>query len=187
MVLGGLEGKGTEALMQIMNLYETVFVLHPELTEEEVEASIQQIAGLLESRGSKILRIERGGKRRLAYPIEKQRYGYYNLMHFWAPPGAPMELERMYRLNERVLRYLTVRFEKEEQLTGFSRMPEDESREEERSDRRSSPPGEGREARAQEEVEEAEGGSEAEAPLQAETAVADAAPEPTEHLPEEAS
>jgi small subunit ribosomal protein S6 len=118
------------------NLYETIVVLHPELTEEEVETSIQSIVKLLEGRGSDVIRMERGGKRRLAYPVRKQRYGYYNLLHFRAAPELPVELERTFRLNERVIRYLTVRFDKEEQLSGFTRLTDDEGHDEEREDRR---------------------------------------------------
>ena len=118
------------------NIYETVFVLHPELTEEDVETNVQSLIQLLEGKGAEIIRIDRGGKRRLAYVMRKQRYGYYNLIHFRATPEALPEMERMYRLSERVLRYLTVRFEKEEQLTGFTRVPDDEGREEDREDRR---------------------------------------------------
>ncbi|MGE3539406.1 MAG: 30S ribosomal protein S6 [Candidatus Tectimicrobiota bacterium] len=117
-------------------LYETVFVLHPELTEEDVEANIQSTIQLLEGKGSEIIRIDRGGKRRLAYVMRKQRYGYYNLIHFRGTPEALTELERIYRLSERVLRYLTVRFEKEEHLTGFTRVPDDDGREEDRDERR---------------------------------------------------
>jgi len=91
---------------------------------------------LLESHGSEIIRTERGGKRRLAYPVEKQRYGFYSLIHFHGTNAALSELERMYRLNERVLRYLTVRFEKEEHLTGLTRMGDDDGRDEDRDDRR---------------------------------------------------
>ncbi len=118
------------------NLYETVFVLHPELTEEDVETNIQSTIQLLETRGAEIIRIDRGGKRRLAYVMRKQRYGYYNLIHFRGTPEGLTELERIYRLSERVLRYLTVRFEKEEHLTGFTRVPDDDGREEDRDDRR---------------------------------------------------
>jgi small subunit ribosomal protein S6 len=118
------------------HIYETVFVLHPELTEEEVEADIQNIVGVLENGGGEILRIDRGGKRRLAYQVQKQRYGYYNLMHFRAEPEALPPLDRTYRLSERILRYLTVRFDKEEQLTGFTRLAEDEGRDEDREERR---------------------------------------------------
>jgi small subunit ribosomal protein S6 len=118
------------------HLYETVFVLNPELTEEDVEANVQNFVQLLENKGAEIIRIDRGGKRRLAYVMRKQRYGYYTLIHFRATPAPLPELERMYRLSERVLRYLTVRFEKEEHLTGFTRVPDDDGREEDRDERR---------------------------------------------------
>jgi hypothetical protein len=68
--------------------------------------------------------------------MRKQRYGYYTLIHFRATPEPLPELERTYRLSERVLRYLTVRFEKEEHLTGFTRVPDDDGREEDREERR---------------------------------------------------
>ncbi len=122
----------------IKNLYETVFVLHPEMTDEEAEAGIQNTVQLLEGKGVEIIRVDRGGKRRLAYVIRKQRYGYYTLIHFRTTPEPLLELERMYRLNERVLRYLTVRFEKEEHLTGFTRVPDDDGRDDDRDDRRRS-------------------------------------------------
>ena len=117
-------------------LYETIFILHPELTEEEAEEAVQSLNKILEDRGSETIRIERGGKRRLAYPIRKQRYGYYTLIHFRALPDALFELERVYRLNDRVLRYISVRYDKEEQMTGFTRLPDDDGREEGRDDRR---------------------------------------------------
>lgn len=117
-------------------LYETVFILHPELTEEEAEEAVQSLNKILEDRGSETIRIERGGKRRLAYPIRKQRYGYYTLIHFRALPEALLELERTYRLSDRVLRYISVRYDKEEQMTGFARLPDDDGRDEGREDRR---------------------------------------------------
>ena len=118
-------------------LYETIFILHPELTEEEAEETVQSLNKILEDRGSETIRIERGGKRRLAYPIRKQRYGYYNLIHFRALSDALLELERVYRLSDRVLRYISVRYDKEEQMTGFTRLPDDDDRRDEgREDRR---------------------------------------------------
>ena len=117
-------------------LYETIFILHPELSEEEAEETVQNLNKVLEDRGSETIRIERGGKRRLAYPIRKQRYGYYNLIHFRALSDALLELERVYRLSDRVLRYISVRYDKEEQMTGFTRLPDDDGRDEGRDDRR---------------------------------------------------
>ena len=117
-------------------LYETIFILHPELTEEEAEETVQNLNKVLEDRGSETIRIERGGKRRLAYPIRKQRYGYYTLIHFRALSDALLELERVFRLSDRVLRYLSVRYDKEEHMTGFTRLPDDDGRDEGRDDRR---------------------------------------------------
>lgn len=120
-------------------IYETVFVLHPELTEEDVEASISTVETVIKDKDAEIIRVERGGKRRLAYPVQKQRYGYYNLIHFRALPGTLAELERTYRLSERVIRYLTVHFDKEEELTGFTRLGDEDGRDEDRDDRRRGP------------------------------------------------
>ena len=117
-------------------LYETIFILHPDMTEEEAEEAVQNLNKVLEDRGSETIRIERGGKRRLAYPIRKQRYGYYNLIHFRALSDALLELERVFRLSDRVLRYISVRYDKEEQMTGFTRLPDDDGRDEGRDDRR---------------------------------------------------
>jgi small subunit ribosomal protein S6 len=120
----------------LKNIYETIFVLNPELTEEEAEAGLQNVVRFLEDRGGEIIRVDRAGKRRLAYPVAKQRYGYYSLLHYRVAPETPAALERSFRLNERVIRYLTVRYTKEEQLTGFTRLTDDDGHEEEREERR---------------------------------------------------
>jgi small subunit ribosomal protein S6 len=118
------------------HIYETIFVLHPEMTDEEAETSLQSVVQFLESRGGEIIRTDRAGKRRLAYPVAKQRYGYYHLLHYRIAPEIPAALERSFRLNERVLRYLTVRYEKEEQLIGFTRLADDDGHEDDREERR---------------------------------------------------
>lgn len=122
--------------MSDQRIYETVYVLNPEMSDEEVEANVQNTVSLLETHGASIIRTERGGKRRLAYPIEKQRYGYYNLIHYHGTNAALSEIERMFRLSDRVLRHLTVRFEKEEHLTSLTRMGDDDGRDDDRDDRR---------------------------------------------------
>lgn len=122
--------------MSDQRIYETVFVLNPEMSDEEVDANLQNTVSLLETHGSNIIRTERGGKRRLAYPIEKQRYGYYNLIHYHGTNAALSEMERQFRLSDRVLRYLTVRFDKEEHLTSLTRMGDDDGRDDDRDDRR---------------------------------------------------
>jgi small subunit ribosomal protein S6 len=123
-------------MSSISRIYETIVVLHPELDDEGVETQVTNVVSLLEGQGAEIIRSERGGKRRLAYPIKKQRYGYYNLLHFRAEAEVLEELDRMYRLNEQIIRHLTVRFDKEEHLTGLTRMGDDEGRDDDRDDRR---------------------------------------------------
>lgn len=118
------------------NFYETIFVLHPELSEEDAEGVLQNVNKLLTDKGAEVLNIDRGGKRRLAYAIRKQRYGYYNLIHFRAVPTALLEMERFYHLSDRVLRYMTLRFDKQEHLSGFTRVPDDDGRDDDRDDRR---------------------------------------------------
>jgi small subunit ribosomal protein S6 len=123
-------------MMSDQRIYETVYVLHPEMSDEDVETNVQNTVSLLENHGASIIRTERGGKRRLAYPIEKQRYGYYNLIHYHGTNMALSEMERMFRLSDRVLRYLTVRFDKEEHLTSLTRMGDDDGRDDDRDARR---------------------------------------------------
>jgi small subunit ribosomal protein S6 len=176
-------------------IYETVFVLHPELTDEDVEASIGTIETVLRDKGAEIIRVERSGKRRLAYVVQKQRYGYYNLIHFRALPETPAELERVYRLNERVIRHLTIHFEKEEELTGFTRLGDDDARDEDRDERRRGPrrdaprrPPAGARTEPSSAVSEAESDSDTTDQEQpATTAAASAAPEGHEEAAENVS
>ena len=121
--------------MNTKRIYETLYVLSPDLSEGEAEASLQSTVELLKTNGSDIIGTEFGGKRRLAYAIQKQRYGYYNLIHYHGTPTALVELERMFRLSDRVLRYLTVRFDKEQQLTGLTRQGDDDVHDDDRDDR----------------------------------------------------
>ena len=180
-------------------LYETIFILHPEMTEEEAEEAVQNFNKILEDRGSETIRIERGGKRRLAYPIRKQRYGYYNLIHFRALSDALLELERVFRLSDRVLRYISVRYDKEEQMTGFTRLPDDDGRDDGRDDRRRmgryrGGPDDRRPARAEEpaareeadgEAEKTEAGAEGDEEPEAAPALAQAAASAGEEKPED--
>ena len=80
----------------LKHIYETIVVLHPEMTEEEAEEGVQNVVRFLEGRGGEIIRVDRAGKRRLAYPVAKQRYGYYTLLHYRVPPTALAELERIF-------------------------------------------------------------------------------------------
>ncbi len=96
--------------------YETIFVTEPTLTEEEVDGLIKSYDQIVVTPGGKVLKVEKWGKRRLAYPIGRREEGIYVLMVIECSPQFVKELERRYRMNDQILRHLTVRVENEAQL-----------------------------------------------------------------------
>ena len=96
--------------------YETVFVTDPALNDEELEEIIRMIDGLTTTPGGTVHKVERWGKRRLAYPIDHKEDGLYVLMLIECPGDLVKEIERRYRMNERILRHQTVRVQDESQL-----------------------------------------------------------------------
>lgn len=91
-----------------MSLYETVFVLDPTLDDRGVQNEIEKIEELITSRKGKIIKTEKWGLKKFAYPIRKKVQGFYTLIYFECEGDLPSELERSYKLNESCLRYLTV-------------------------------------------------------------------------------
>lgn len=96
--------------------YETIFVTDPNLTDEEIDDLVKLVDQTTVTAGGKILKVERWGKRRLAYPIDHREEGIYVLMTVECPAQHVKELDRRYRMNDRILRHLTVRVEDESQL-----------------------------------------------------------------------
>ncbi len=95
--------------MQIV--YETMYILRPDLTDEQVEQAIGKYENLLREQGGENIEIQNRGKRRLSYEINKQRDGVYIQMNYTAPGRAIAILERAMRLSEEVIRYLTIKQE----------------------------------------------------------------------------
>jgi small subunit ribosomal protein S6 len=89
--------------------YELMVVIQADLSDEDLNARIETIGDWVEANGGKVVGTERWGHRRLAYPIHKQRDGYYVLFRVEMPPTAPAEVERNLQIAEDVLRYLIVR------------------------------------------------------------------------------
>jgi len=88
--------------------YETTIVLRANLEEAELEKEIQAVESGITGRGGEIVHLDRWGKRRLAYEIDRQHEGYYVLFRYTASADVPAELEKRFRINERLLRHLTV-------------------------------------------------------------------------------
>ena len=92
--------------------YETVFILTPVLSDDQMKEAVSKFRNLLTDNGAEIVNEENWGLKKLAYAIEKKTTGFYILMEFKAQPELIKKLEINYRRDERVLRYLTVKLEK---------------------------------------------------------------------------
>jgi small subunit ribosomal protein S6 len=140
-----------------MPLYEHVYLARQDASAQQVEALTAQYKGIIEQMGGKVSKSEYWGVKTLTYRIRKNRKAHFTLMNVDAPPAALAEVERQERLNEDVLRFLTVRVEEHEE--GPSAMmrkvdrdrDRDERRGERRRDRDSRPPREGAEEPATQE------------------------------------
>ena len=95
-----------------MNQYETVFILTPVLSEEQMKEAVEKFKVVLTQEGAEILNEELWGLKKLAYAIEKKSTGFYVLIEFKSEPDLVAKLETQYRRDERVIRYLTVKQEK---------------------------------------------------------------------------
>ncbi len=98
-----------------MRLYESVFIARQDISSQQVESMADEFAGIITNAGGKIHKREYWGLRSLAYRIKKNRKGHYTLMNIDAPADAVHELERQMRINEDVLRYITLRIDEFEE------------------------------------------------------------------------
>ena len=120
-----------------MPLYEHVYLARQDTSAQQVEELTAQLKGVVEGLGGSVKKTEYWGVRSLSYRLRKNRKAHYTLMDLDAPPAAINEIERLERLNEDVLRYLTVRVEAlEEGPSAMMRRAErDRDRDERRGDR----------------------------------------------------
>ncbi len=95
-------------MVEIINKYETIFILNPSLSEEDTQALVDKFTSLIESAGT-IESVDAWGKRRLAYPIDDYEDGYYVLVNFSSKPDFPAELERIYKITDGVLRNIVIK------------------------------------------------------------------------------
>ena len=94
-------------------LYEILFIADPNLGEPEVDALTAHVQGYIEKEGGKIQKVEKWGKKRLAYLVRKHREAYYVLLVFEAPNTLVKEVERRIRVTDGVLKFITVRVDDE--------------------------------------------------------------------------
>lgn len=94
-----------------MNKYESLYIITPELDEEAIKACVAKFSGIVTANGGNVTEVNEWGKRRLAYAIDYKTEGYYVLMNFEADPEFPRELERNFKIDESILRYMVIRKE----------------------------------------------------------------------------
>ena len=95
-----------------MNQYETVFILTPVLSDEQMKEAVAKFSKVLTDNGASIVNTEEWGLRKLAYPIQKKSTGFYTLIEFEGETTLVKKLETAFRRDERVLRFLAFRQDK---------------------------------------------------------------------------
>ncbi|WP_435262791.1 30S ribosomal protein S6 [Tenacibaculum sp. nBUS_03] len=95
-----------------MNHYETVFILNPVLSEGQIKETVQKFEDYLTSKGAEVIYKENWGLKKLAYPIEKKKSGFYHLIEFKATGDTITPFELEFRRDDSIMRYLTVKLDK---------------------------------------------------------------------------
>lgn len=93
-----------------MNKYEVMFIAKP-LEETEVDPIVTFVSDLLTKNGCNIEKVDRWGKRHLAYPVKKQADGYYVLIDFEAEPATIKEIDRVMKIRDEILKHLIVKID----------------------------------------------------------------------------
>ncbi|MFR5684337.1 MAG: 30S ribosomal protein S6 [Clostridia bacterium] len=93
-----------------MNKYESVIIINPSLDEEAVKMAVQKYSDLINKDG-KVEKVEELGKRKLAYEIKKNKEAYYVVINFESNPAAIAELERNYRIDDQIIKFIVIKEE----------------------------------------------------------------------------
>ena len=107
-----------------MNCYETLFVVKPTLTEEEIKAQIEKVKAVLEKEGTELLATNDMGMRKLAYPVQKNNRGYYTVLFYKASGDTISEVERNLKINEEVIKFLTIKYSNTKEMAQFNKQVE---------------------------------------------------------------
>jgi len=111
-----------------MNCYETLLVVKPTLSDEEIQTQISKTEDIIKKENGEISARDDMGMRRLAYPIQKQERGYYSVVYYKAPSSAIEEIERQLRYNEEILRFMSVKYTDKKEIAQFDKMVENAKR-----------------------------------------------------------
>ena len=101
-----------------MRRYETIFIASPTLTDEQIDELVRHFEGIIAEQGGELLKTDRWGRKKLAYEVQKFSEGYYTLFEMNAGPTLIAELERRFRNNDVVIKYMSVRMDEAEKAAG---------------------------------------------------------------------
>jgi small subunit ribosomal protein S6 len=107
-----------------MRNYENLVIIKPTFTAEEIQSSINAIEETITSNGGKIATTDSMGMRKLAYPIDKNERGYYHVIYYSIAPSAISEIERRFRINEDLLRFVTIKYDTNREVTAWNKLVE---------------------------------------------------------------
>ncbi len=92
-----------------MRRYETIYIIRPNASEDDINSVIERTTGVIEQFNGQIVNLDRWGIKKLAYPIKKETQGYYVYCEYAGTPEAVDEIERLFRIDEKSLKYMTIK------------------------------------------------------------------------------
>ncbi len=107
-----------------MRNYENLVIVKPTFTAEEINASIKAVEEVITSNGGEIAATSPMGMRKLAYPINKNERGYFHVIYYTIAPAAISEIERRFRINEDLLRFVTIKYDTNREIAAFNSLVE---------------------------------------------------------------
>ena len=111
-----------------MRSYQSILILKPDFDETQVDEALENINGFIKAQGGEFLKVDKWGKKRLAYRVKKNRFGFYlNIYHTCENENVPV-LEEKYRLFDSIIKYMVVRLE-EDELDRVMKPPEEKAEE----------------------------------------------------------
>lgn len=107
-----------------MRNYENLVIVKPTLTAEEIQSNIKAIEEVITSNGGEIAATQTMGMRKLAYPIDKNERGFYHVIYSSIAPSAINEIERRFRLNEELIRFVTIKYDTNREVKAWNQLVE---------------------------------------------------------------
>lgn len=107
-----------------MRHYENMVIVKPTLTEEEIKSQLAEIDEIITSNGGEIIGRDEMGMKKLAYPIDKNLRGFYYVVYYTMEPASIAEVERRFRINETLLRFVTMKYDSKREVAAWTKMVE---------------------------------------------------------------